>query len=43
MTATEKFVSEAKKSVEEFLKSAGFIKINGEWVSADDAEADARN
>ena len=43
MDAVEKYTSQAIEIIEDFLKSAGFVRINGEWVSAGDAEADARN
>lgn len=42
MTAAEKLVETVLKELAEFLKSIGYVKIGGRWVSADDAKADVR-
>ena len=41
-TPAEKLAEAVLKAMAEFLKSAGFVKHGGKWVSADDLKADAR-
>ncbi len=39
---TEKQAKALLRKVEAVWKASGFVKINGVWVSADDAKADAK-
>ena len=42
MTTQENFTEKLLKAFAEFMESAGFVKVNGEWVCADDLKADGR-
>ncbi len=42
MTHTEKLIDEWHKAFAEFMESAGYVKVNGEWVCADDLKAAGR-
>ena len=42
MSPAEKLAEAVLKAAEEFLKAAGFVKVNGVWVCADDLKLEGR-
>ena len=42
MHPAEKLADSVVKTMADFLKSAGFVKVNGEWVCADDLKMEKR-
>ncbi len=42
MTPTENLGEAVLEAMAEFLKSAGFVKIGGEWFCADDLKVEGR-
>jgi len=40
--ATKKLVKTIRREAEAFLKASGFVKVNGEWISADDHKGDQK-
>lgn len=39
-TAVDKFLKSAIQGFEDFCRAAGFVKVNGEWLNADDLKAE---